>query len=291
MIEIRLHGRGGQGGVTAAELIAQAAISEGNYAQGFPSFGPERRGAPITAYIRMSEDPIYLREPIEHPDVVVVMDESLVDMVDVFEGMKKGGTIIINTSTHNSDRLLTMAEGYNLAIVDASKIALEVLGVPITNTAIIGAIVNATKICDLKSLKQPLANRFGRLADKNWIAMETAFKLTQVFGKQISQPDDGTEIYEIDALYAVDDLEIGAEIIQPGNSKEFLTGNWRTAGKPVIDKKKCIKCGFCWMLCPDMAFSKNEEGFYDWDGKFCKGCAICVEECPKNAIEMEGEKV
>ena len=289
MIEIRLHGRGGQGGVTAAELLAQAAISEGNYAQGFPSFGPERRGAPVTAYIRMSKDPIYLREPIDHPNVVVVMDASLIDMVNVFEGMKSGGTLVINAQSEKIEQLQSKVQGYNLATVDASTIATEILGVPITNTAIIGAIVRATGICEPASLEQPLTNRFGRLAPKNQKAMQRAFDETQLFGEETldATVDDGS--YEIDALQAYTDLKIGAEITEPGSSKGFLTGNWRTTGRPVTNIDNCIKCGICVLLCPDIAYSENAEGFYDWDGSYCKGCAICVEECPKGAIEMKGE--
>lgn len=289
MIEIRLHGRGGQGGVTAAELLAQAAISEGNYAQGFPSFGPERRGAPVTAYIRMSRDPIYLREPIDHPDVVAVMDASLIGMVDVFEGMKPGGTLVINAPSEKIEQLKDLARGFNLAVVDASTIATETLGVPITNTAVIGAIVRATAICELASLEQPLANRFGRLAPKNQNAMKRAFDETLLFGEETlgAIVDDGS--YETGALETYQELEIGAEITEPGSSKAFLTGNWRTAGRPATSIDNCIKCGLCALLCPDMAYSENAEGFYDWDGRYCKGCAICVEECPKEAIEMKGE--
>ncbi len=291
MIEIRIHGRGGQGGVTAAELLAQAAISEGNYAQGFPSFGPERRGAPVTAYIRMSTEKFHLREPIDSPDVVVVMDASLIDMVNVFEGMKAGGTLIINASDNMTARLQEIATGQsiNLARVDASAIALEVLGVPITNTAIIGAIVKATGMCDISSLEQPIEKRFGRLAPKNSAAMQEAFAKTTIFGDVSVDNTVEEEPYSIDALYSYKDLEIGAEITEPGSSEKFETGNWRTSGKPVTDFEKCIQCGFCWLLCPDIAYSKNDEGYYDWDGRYCKGCAICVVECPKNAIEMRGE--
>lgn len=291
MIEIRIHGRGGQGGVTAAELLAQAAISEGNHAQGFPSFGPERRGAPVTAYIRMSEEKFYLREPIDSPDVVVVMDASLIDMVNVFEGMKSGGTLIINASDTMIERLQEIAtkKGINLAIVDASAIATEVLGVPITNTAIIGAIVKATNLCQIASLEQPLEKRFGRLAPKNRAAMQQAYDKTTMFGDESFDETAEDDSYEIDALHSYEDLEIGCEIAEPGNSVGFETGNWRTSGKPVTDYEKCIKCGFCWLLCPDIAYSKTKEGFFEWDGRYCKGCAICVVECPKNAIEMKGE--
>lgn len=289
MIEIRLHGRGGQGGVTAAELLAQAAISEGNYAQGFPSFGPERRGAPVTAYIRMSQDPIYLREPIDHPDVVVVMDASLIGMVDVFEGMKPGGTLVINAPFEKTEELKSRACGFNLAIVDASAIASEVLGAPITNTAIIGAIVKATGICELSSLEHPIENRFGRLASKNRAAMQDAFKETRLLGEEILRVAVEERDYEIDALHAYDKLEIGAEITEPGSSRSFLTGNWRTAGRPVTQIDKCTQCGLCWLLCPDMAYEKNAEGYYDWDARYCKGCAICLEACPRGAIGMKGE--
>jgi pyruvate ferredoxin oxidoreductase gamma subunit len=291
MIEIRIHGRGGQGGVTAAELLAQAVIHEGNYSQGFPSFGPERRGAPVTAYIRMSEEKLYLREPIDKPDVVVVMDSSLIDMVNVFEGMKSGGTLVINASASMTERLQEMAtaQDINLAVIDASAIATEVLGVPITNTAIIGAIVKATNLCQVSALDKPLENRFGRLAAKNRKAMLQAYENTQMLGDKSIVETGVEDAYELDALCSCKDLEIGAEIVTPGNSVEFETGNWRTAGRPATDYEKCIKCGLCWLLCPDIAYSKNEEGFFDWDGQYCKGCAICVVECPKDAIEMQGE--
>ena len=97
MIEVRIHGRGGQGAVTSAEMVALAAISEGKYAQAFPSFGPERRGAPVLAFIRVSSDPIKLRCDIREPDVVVVLDPALIPVVNVMSGLKKGGIIIVNT--------------------------------------------------------------------------------------------------------------------------------------------------------------------------------------------------
>ncbi len=220
MIEIRIHGRGGQGGVTAAELLAQATISEGNHAQGFPSFGPERRGAPVTAYVRVSKEKFYLREPIDTPDVVAVMDASLIDMVDVFEGMKSGGTLIINAPENMTQKLqgISKAHSVNLAWVDASKIAMEVLGVPITNTALIGAIAKATNLCDISSLKQPLEKRFGRLAGKNIIAMEQAYERTTVLENYSIDKRLTEQAYSIDALCGFKDLEIGAEVTESGNS-------------------------------------------------------------------------
>ena len=122
MIEVGFHGRGGQGAVTAAELLAQAAISEGKYAQGFPNFGPERRGAPVMAFFRVSDAPIYLREKIDTPDLVVVLDDSLLDMVDVCEGLKPGGMLVVNIPESRRDKLEKYTDRFQLACVDADLV-------------------------------------------------------------------------------------------------------------------------------------------------------------------------
>ena len=123
MIEVRFHGRGGQGAVTSAELIAQAAISKGKYAQAFPSFGPERRGAPVLAFLRVSEKPIRLRSRVYKPDAVIILDATLLGTVNPAEGLKDGFVII---NTHKpSEELRMLFPGHNIAYVDASKIAKE----------------------------------------------------------------------------------------------------------------------------------------------------------------------
>ncbi len=166
MIEVRFHGRGGQGAVTAAELVAQAAVASGKYAQGFPNFGPERRGAPVTAFLRVSDDPIFLRERIDFPDVVVVLDPTLLGMVNVTEGLTRGGMVIINAPDINDPALKELSKDYQVAVVDAGRIAMQTLGVPITNTAIIGALVQASGVVSMASLISPVEKRFARLAQK-----------------------------------------------------------------------------------------------------------------------------
>ena len=141
MIEVRFHGRGGQGAVTCCELMAQAAIAEGRYAQAFPSFGPERRGAPLQAYLRISDEPIRLREKIYEPDVVVVLDPALVATGNVKEGLKAGGTMVANSSKSAKEVRGECGFGGRTAVVDATKIAEEELGVPITNTTMLGALL------------------------------------------------------------------------------------------------------------------------------------------------------
>ncbi len=180
MIEVRFHGRGGQGAVTSAELMAQAAIAEGKYAQAFPSFGPERRGAPLQAFLRISDEPIRLREKIYEPDVVIVLDPSLLAIGGVNAGLKANGTLIVNSSKDiSSVRGECQFQG-RTAVVDASKIAEEELGVPITNTTMLGALMKAAKLVEHESIKKPLEERFGRIAAKNLNALERAFKETVI---------------------------------------------------------------------------------------------------------------
>ena len=298
MIEIRFHGRGGQGAVTAAELLAQAAITNGMYAQGFPSFGPERRGAPVTAFLRVSDSPIYLRERIEFPDVVVVLDPTLIGIVDITDGLNPGNTVIINASPDQPSLLENIVNCFTLGLVDASRIAIDTLGVPITNTAIIGALVKVMETVPLDSLTGPINKRFGHLAEKNVLAMRKAFEETQVIeipprseaACEFTDYLDWSEYIRKEALYPWQEVEIGCDVHQPGSCCNFSTGDWRTSGYPLIDLERCISCGICWIMCPDIAFCRNENGDYTWQGSYCKGCGICVGACPKQAISMEEDR-
>ena len=181
LIEIRWHGRGGQGAVTSAELVAQAAIDEDKFAQAFPSFGPERRGAPVSAFVRIdSKEPVRVRAEITEPDVVVVLDPSLLGIVDVTSGLDENGILVINTKKSFQDIESEFKVKQKLATIDASKIAREILGVPIVNTSMVGALIKATGVVKLESLIEPLQHRFGRLAERNINAMKKAYDETLV---------------------------------------------------------------------------------------------------------------
>lgn len=181
MIEMRFHGRGGQGAVTSAELVARAAIDTGNYATAFPSFGPERRGAPVVAFARVDDRPVRLRSKIYRPDVVIVLDPSLLDIANPAEGIHENGTLVINTSHDEPTiRKWTNYSG-RLGLVDASQIAQEVIGLPITNTTMVGALIKATELMSVESLKEPFRQRFGKIAPRNIQAMERAWSETTVF--------------------------------------------------------------------------------------------------------------
>ena len=147
MIEIRWHGRGGQGAKTASLLLADAAFNTGKYIQGFPEYGPERMGAPITAYNRISDEEITIHSNIYEPDYVVVVDDTLLDSVDVTAGLKESGGIVINT-TKEAEEIKSKLKGYkgNIYKVDARKISEETLGKYFPNTPMLAAIVKVSKI-------------------------------------------------------------------------------------------------------------------------------------------------
>lgn len=180
MIEIRLHGRGGQGAVTSAELLALAAIKEGKYAQAFPSFGPERRGAPVVAFCRVSDERIRIRAVISQPDIVLVLDPSILRLVNVGDGLKAEGVLVANTRHTPEEIKDELGLKARVATVNATRIAREELGLPITNTTMLGALLKASAIVDKSSMIEPLQERFGRIAERNIKAFERAYQETKL---------------------------------------------------------------------------------------------------------------
>ncbi len=159
MIQIRIHGRGGQGVVTAAELIAIAAFKDGKQTQAFPSFGVERTGAPIESFVRIDNEFIKTREHIYNPDVLIVQDASLLDTVDVSRGCGSKTVAIINTSKTKKNLNLNLPEN-NIYTVDATKIALEIIKKNIVNTVILGAFAKITGLISLDGLKKAIQQKF-----------------------------------------------------------------------------------------------------------------------------------
>jgi len=183
MLEIRWHGRGGQGAVTASEIIASASIIEGKYALAFPEFGAERRGAPVRAYTRITDSPLIPRTPIERPDVVVVLDRSLLKPTYI-EGLKEGGTLVANSPLKPAELLEKLGLGggkYRAATVDASSIAMKWLRANIVNTAILGAFVKSTELVKLDTVLDVIRSRFhGKVAEANVMAVKEAYESTQL---------------------------------------------------------------------------------------------------------------
>jgi 2-oxoacid:acceptor oxidoreductase gamma subunit (pyruvate/2-ketoisovalerate family) len=176
--EFRWHGRGGQGAWTASELLARAAINEGKYIQSFPEFGPERMGAPVKAYTRISDEPIRLHCAVYNPTLAAVMDPTLLVTVPVTDGLGEEGILIVNSpkDPKKIKEELKMTEG-TVWTVSATDLAMRILGRPITNTAMLGAVARATDVVKMESIEKAVKDRFpGPLAEKNIGVIKEAYK-------------------------------------------------------------------------------------------------------------------
>jgi len=182
MVEIRFHGRGGQGTVIASKILADAVSKEDKYVQAFPQFGVERRGAPVFAFIRIDDKPIYIRSKIIAPDHIIVVDPSLIDAIDVTEGLKKGGFILINTG-HQPKEFQHLGKDFRVFTIDANEIAIKYkLGskaAPIVNTAILGSVPRIFDFVRLESIMQAVRDGVPVSPDANAAAAKEAYDSVQ----------------------------------------------------------------------------------------------------------------
>ena len=188
LIEIRWHGRGGQGAKTASLLLADAAFNTGKYIQGFPEYGPERMGAPITAYNRISDNPITIHSNIYEPDYVVVVDDTLLESVPVTAGLKENGAIVINT-TKDADYLKSALKGYkgNVYTIDARKVSMETLGKYFPNTQMLAAIVKVSGIMTDEDLLADMEGSFKHKFAKKPEVIEGNMKALELALKEVKK--------------------------------------------------------------------------------------------------------
>ncbi len=186
MVEIRWHGRGGQGVVTAGEILAEAALLENRYFQAFPEFGPERTGAPVRAFTRISSEPITLHCPISNPKVVIVMDPTLLSVVDVFEGMEKGSTIVINSTKEPKaiKAAYPQAVPCKVVTVNATRIAMESFNRNVPNTPMLGALLRTVPVVSKESCLRFMQERLGarlskKIVEANVVAFQRAYAEAQ----------------------------------------------------------------------------------------------------------------
>ncbi len=268
MIEIRLHGRGGQGAVTASRILATAAYEEGKYSQAIPMYGTERRGAPLVAYVRIDEKRVRERELVHTPDYSLCMDTLLGMQQAVADNVKPGGVVLLNTPKNPEESEL--AGNIKIATVDATSIALETLGRPITNTAILGAFVKVTGVLKVESINKAILKYYpGRVGEMNIAAVKKSYELVKgpVQAKNKEAPQVKADLY-VDGYGVLKDVS-----------------SWRVF-TPKIDESKCTGCKTCWIFCPENALEWGEDKKPHMVSRVCKGCGLCANECPVKAIEM-----
>ena len=187
LTEILWHARAGQGAVTAAKLVAETALFEDRYMQAMPEYGPERTGAPLKAFTRISDEPIEVSNNIENPEIVVVLDETLMDLLDVTEGLKPDGAIILNTTLSAADARIKLGvpDTVRVAAIDASGIAMDTIKRNIPNTPIVGALAKVEPVISVDSIKGQLQRSFGKkfaqeMIDANLTSVDRAYEEVEV---------------------------------------------------------------------------------------------------------------
>lgn len=285
--EIRWHGRAGQGVKTVANLLAQAALREGKFAQSFPEFGPERRGAPVQAFNRLSDVPFSFHSGVTNPDIVLVLDARLMRTIPVTEGLKPEGWVIINTSLSPEGAQERWGlKPFRVATVDASRISRETLGRDIPNLPVLGALARVTELISLETLQIDVLQRFQRrfrerpeVIGPNLKALGRGFQEVRWTG---SGPKVSGASVEKPSLPGWDELPVGGIISEPATSLRYRTGGWRLE-RPILDLGKCVQCLMCWMMCPDAAVIVRDGKVIGFDYEHCKGCGICASQCPPKA--------
>jgi len=272
--EIRLNGRGGQGAVTASRIIATAAYEEGQYSQAIPMYGTERRGAPLQCFVRLDDVRVKERELVHNPDYAICLDPLFSSNQAVVKDLKAGGLVLLNAPYGPEESML--AGDFKIATVDATKIALDTLGRNITNTAILGAFAKLTGVVKLESLEKAIMKYFpGRLGEMNVAAVRKSYE-------EVSEP---MQAKYMEPVRESADLAVGGY----GTLKDV--SSWRVYG-PEIDLDACIGCKSCWLFCPETAFSWDEANNKPViEYRKCKGCGICANECPVEAITMKRVEV
>ena len=298
MIEVRFHGRGGQGAKLASRILGQSGFLSALYSQDFALFGAERRGAPVVSFTRLSAEPIDRRGNIERPNLVIVMDDSLIKEApgQVFQGVDAATPVIVNTDAETFASGLKELAAANYRCIDMNRIAQDEL----TGHAFVSAIaaaaaakcVPAIQAAQLEEAVRAEIAEFGLAPDllkKNLEAARRAYELAPAIdltatelNPEIPEPSWQAVPYLGTAQFA------GPTIRHRGSAALRATGGWRTE-LPVIELAKCKRCFLCYLYCPEAAMTLDAENFPHVDYDHCKGCMICYEECPTDAISRSLE--
>jgi pyruvate ferredoxin oxidoreductase gamma subunit len=293
MIRIRFHGRGGHGTKTASRIVGTAAFLGGYQAQDSPVYGAERRGAAVVAFTRIDSDAILERGVIEHPDLIILADETLLDKPDanVLANQESASAIFINTPSaeHLQDKHDISPR---IVALDVTTLTLETLGsASALSAALAAAAARMTGIVEHEQLVAAMREEFSDLHLASDLIEQNVEVGEQVFARvepvEIRPSEQRLEI-EIAEVRADNPVLSTPSVLHAGNAVARQTGSWRVE-RPLVDLDICTRCGLCFVRCPDGAISLDEDGYPVIDYDHCKGCMICQQICPLRAIGSEME--
>jgi pyruvate ferredoxin oxidoreductase gamma subunit len=289
MIELRLHGRGGQGAKIAGRIVGRAGFLAGLYAQDFALYGAERRGAPVVSCTRLSEAAIDRRGYIDEPTFVVVLDDSLLSeaTAQVFHGVHADTPVFVNRAAKDSNVITKGLPAANFVFIDLTGIARRLIGQPFVSAAASGVAVKTVGLIPLEALltavRVEIAEFGQEVVDKNEASAREAYAITPVVALG-ARAETARQAASLEAPpYLTTPQFVGPTIRHRGSAALRETGNWRTE-RPEIELEKCKRCFLCYLYCPDAAVRLDQDNFPHIDYEHCKGCMICYEECPTDAI-------
>ena len=294
---MRFHGRGGEGVRLASRIVGRAAFMAGFWVQDFPLFGAERRGAPVVAFTRFSEESICERGYIDRPDVLVVLDESLLDDPEaaVIAGVDADAMVLVNSARSGDELRRRHAINSPTVTFDVTSVVLAALRGNLLGAAMAGFAVRATDLAPWPVLARAVRHELAEMAivpslvDLNVAATQQVFAAAPFVGRPtraLLSPAAGTPfvVPRLPARFAAPTIRSGA------TSARRRTADWRLF-RPVIDQTGCTRCFVCFALCPEGAIYLDGDDYPHVDYQHCKGCLICVSECPPHAIAEERERV
>jgi len=296
MIEVRIHGRGGQGAKITSRILGRSGLLAGLYAQDFALFGAERRGAPVVSFARLSNTPIEQRGYIEEPDLVVVMDDALLKeaRAQVFHGVDSATPLFVNSAgTRPTLDNGAGAPAANLIFLDLSGMARRLLGREIVSSAAAGVAakcipaISSDVLAEAVKIELAAFDLSQELIDKNAaLAREAHACAPRVPLHTRPKPPPLMDLAAAPLVYSPQFPS--PAIHHPGSAALRKTGVWRME-RPEIDLAKCKRCFLCYLYCPDAAIRLDSDNFPHIDYDHCKGCMVCYEECPTDAITRRTE--